>query len=148
MRSVINDFENIRLDASSYIWYGINKIIIYANRTGLIRKKDENEIKNKLIYRSAFSERHAAVNCRDRLDKKRKRELKKLRQQLAQQQQLQANQNLHQSSSRGTQSDDEGVQEENCFWKLFTKVGGGWGRDLEFNLLKKIINRENTIPKM
>ena len=46
---------------------------------------------------------------RDRMDKKRKRELKKLREQLAQQQQLQANQNLHQTSTREVQSDDEGM---------------------------------------
>ena len=74
------------------------------------KENEGNEIpKNGLIYRSAFSKRNAAGNCRDRLDRKRKRELKKLRQQLAQQQQLQANQNLHQSLSRGTQSDDEGM---------------------------------------
>ena len=71
--------------------------------------------------------RNCVANCRDRLDKKRKRELKKLREQLAQQQQLLANQNLHQSSSRGTQSDDEGVWVKNYPWKLFVKVGGVGG---------------------
>lgn len=50
------------------------------------------------------------LDFRERMDKKRKRELNRLKEQLAQQQQLVANQNLHQSSSRDAraQADTEG----------------------------------------
>ncbi len=46
------------------------------------------------------------LHCRDRMDRKRKKELKKLREQLAEQQQLMANQNLLQQVPQRETTDD------------------------------------------